>query len=113
MPYDPKLAQRIRMFLAGTRGLDEKKMFGGIGWMIHGHMAAGAHSDGHLIIRCSKDDFISLLDLPGARAMKRGETPMRGWVVVDAAIVAEETALAEWLHRGCDYASSLPPKAKG
>jgi len=112
MPYDPKLAERIRAFLAATDGLDEKKMFGGIGWTIHGHMAAGAHHDGHLIIRCSKEDFVSLLDLPGARPMKRGETPMRGWVVVEAQAVTDDASLAEWLHRGRDYAASLPPKTK-
>ncbi|MCB9675381.1 MAG: TfoX/Sxy family protein [Alphaproteobacteria bacterium] len=110
MPYDPDLAERIRTHLAGTPGLVEKKMFGGIGWTVGGHMAAGAHSDGALMIRCAKEDFAAFIAEPGAAGMKRGETLMTGWVLIASASVATDAALHHWLDRGRGYAASLPPK---
>ena len=110
MPYDPVLADRIRTLLAGTPGLVEKKMFGGIGWTIGGHMACGAHNDLRLMIRCSKEDFPIFLEEPGADAMRRGETAVTGWVLVDADAVAKDEDLARWVDRGREHAASLPPK---
>ena len=57
MAFDPQLADRVRSLLADADALTEKRMFGGIGWMIGGNMAAGAHNDGRLMIRCSTEDF--------------------------------------------------------
>lgn len=112
MAYDEVMAERIRSFLAGTDLLTEKKMFGGIGWMVGGHMAAGAHSDGKLMIRCAKDDFVDYISEPGAGGMKRGSTLMTGWVLVEADAVADDAGLELWVGRGRDYAASLPPKPK-
>ena len=112
MPYDPVLAERIRTFLDGTPHLTEKKMFGGIGWMIGGNMAAGAHSDGKLMIRCAKEDFVDYIGEDGADGLHRGKTVMSGWVLVEADRVADDAGLERWVGRGRDYAASLPIKKK-
>ena len=110
MPYDPQLAERIRNQLTDVPGLVERKMFGGVGWTIHGNMATGAHSDGNLMIRCSREDFPATIALPGALALMRGKTAMTGWVLVEAAAVVDDAALATWVQRGRAYAESLPAK---
>lgn len=110
MPYDPVLAERVRTLLAGAPGLVERKMFGGIGWTLNGNMATGAHSDGSLMIRCSRDDFPTLITEPGAGPMLRGTTPMTGWVIIEASAVSTNDALEDWVSRGRAYAESLPPK---
>jgi TfoX/Sxy family transcriptional regulator of competence genes len=110
MAYDPKLADRVRKLLADADGLAEKKMFGGIGWTIGGNMAAGAHNDGRLMIRCARDDFESLLAEPGAEGMKKGGRNLTGWVLVDSEVVTSEKALSRWVSRGRAFAESLPRK---
>ncbi len=111
MAYDEALAERIRTFLEDTPGLVERKMFGGIGWMIGGHMAAGAHSDGKLMIRSSKEDFPTFIaEHPGVNGMKRGDTVMTGWILIEPEVVHDETAFVHWVGRGRDYAAGLPPK---
>ena len=110
MPYNPELANRIRAHLTGTPGLDEKKMFGGIGWTIGGHMATGAHNDGRLMVRSSPEDFPGFITEPGAAGMVHGGRIATGWVLVDAPQVAEDAELHRWVDRGRAYARSLPPK---
>ncbi len=112
MPYDPSLAERIRARVAGTDGLVEKKMFGGIGWTVHGNMATGAHNDGNLMIRCSREDFEGLLSEDGALGLMRGGNAMTGWVLVEARAVADDAALDVWVERGLAHASSMPKKKK-
>ena len=112
MAYDTELADRIRTRLEGTSGLTEKKMFGGIGWMVNGHMACGAHSSGEMMIRCSREDFPVFTAEEGADALKRGGKGMMGWVLIDAGVVADDGALDVWVGRGRAYAQSLPPKKK-
>jgi len=111
MPYDPGLAERIRSALEDVSGVTEKAMFGGIGWMIGGHLAAGAHSDGRLMIRCTREDHPSLMAEPGADAIRRGGKPMSGWLLIDGDAVSEDDDLARWIARGRAYAQSLPPKS--
>ncbi len=110
MPYDEQLAARIRTFFTDTSGLTEKKMFGGIGWMIGGHLAAGAHKDGTLMIRCAKDDWADWVEAPGAGPMVQRGRSMSGWILVQADSVATRDALESWLERGRAYAAGLPPK---
>ena len=109
MAYDEALAARIRDHLQGTQALTEKKMFGGIGWMVQGNMAVGAGSQGVLIVR-QVADFDALIEAPGARAMTRGDRVMRGWIEVDATEVATDAALHRWIDLGVAHALSLPPK---
>ena len=85
-------------------------MFGGIGWMVNGNMAAGAHSDGRLMIRCSREDWEGFVSQPGAGAMLRGGKGMVGWVLVDPDAILDDQALGMWVARGRAFAESLPPK---
>ena len=110
MAYDERLADRIRDLLIHVPNLTEKKMFGGIGWMIGGHMATGASSKGGLIVRCSKADHGGLLAEPGAGGFGKSGKPMSGWVVVQPEFVDDEADLARWVGLGRAYAESLPPK---
>lgn len=110
MAHDEALAARIRAFLSDTPRLTERKMFGGIGWMIGGHMAAGAHNDGRLMIRCAKADWTHWVEDPGAAPMVQRGRAMSGWILVQASSVALEDDLASWLERGRNYAAGLPPK---
>ena len=110
MPYDEAMAERVRDLLDGTPGLVEKKMFGGIGWTVYGNMAVGAHSDGRLMVRCSRENFASYLAEPGVGGMIRNDKPMMGWLLVDAATVDSDAGLAHWVGRGKAFAQGLPPK---
>jgi len=110
MPYDVAMADRIRDHLTGTPGLTEKKMFGGVGFMVNGHMAAGAHSDGRLMVRAEKEQSVVYAAEPGAGLMQRGGKGMKGWILVDADSVVDDAELARWVDRGRDHARSMPPK---
>jgi TfoX/Sxy family transcriptional regulator of competence genes len=110
MPYDESMAERIRDLLTGVAGLTEKKMFGGIGFMINGNMAAGAHNDGRLMIRAAHDDSVAFATEDGAALMQRGGKGMKGWVLVDSDAVTADGALEHWVGRGRDHAAGLPPK---
>ena len=109
MPYSEELAARIRAVLAGRDGLTERKMFGGVGWMIGGNMACGTMGD-DLLVRVAPDEGDSALEEPGVRRMEMGKRTMRGFIVVDAAHVAEDDELARWIGRGAAHAQSLAPK---
>lgn len=110
MAYDEGLAERIRERMVGTPGLTEKKMFGGLAFMVNGHIASAAYKGGDMMIRCAKEDWQALLGEPGARAMERGGKGMSGWVIIDNDAVAEDDDLDRWVERGRDFASSQPPK---
>ena len=110
MPYDETLAARVRQQLCDHPLFTEKKMFGGIGFMIGGNMAAGVMKDGRMMVRCALDDTSTYAEEPGCAPMERGGKPMRGWLQVDAVAVAQEVGLALWAGRGRDHAASLPPK---
>ncbi len=110
MAYDEGLAQRIREQIEGTPNLAEKKMFGGLGFMVGGHMAVSAYKGGDLMIHCGKEESAAYIREPGARPMERGGKAMKGWVIVSADAVEEDADLAKWVCRGRDYAMAQPPK---
>lgn len=110
MAYDEELAARIRGTLDGEPGLTEKKMFGGLAFLVGGNMAAAANSAGALMVRVDPARSDQLSARPGARLVEMRGRPMRGWVHVDAAAVADDASLAAWLELGVAYARSLPPK---
>lgn len=110
MAYDEALAARIRARVEGIDGIFEKKMFGGIGWTIHGNMATGCHNDGRLMIRCSPEDHPGFVSEDGVGAIERGGKQMTGWILVDNAVVADDAQLARWVDRGVAYARSMPAK---
>jgi len=110
MAYDEALAARIRERVAGEP-VEEKKMFGGLAFMLGGHMAVAASGQGGLMVRVEPAETATLLAEPGAAPMEMGgRGPMDGWLRVSADAVTEEEALDRWVERGLAYARSLPPK---
>ena len=112
MAYDDELADLVRALLKGQRGLEEKRMFGGIGMMLNGNMAVAVRGKGGLLVRIDPDDADEALREPGAKLMKmRGKT-MRGWVTVDPKTCTRRADVQRWVKRGVTYAKSLPKKSK-
>lgn len=109
MAYDIELADRIRRHLAGAPGLTEKKMFGGLCFMVKGHMVCGPVRD-LLMVRVGPDAYDDALAQPDARPMTFTGRTMRGFVEIDAEALADDDVLAEWVDRGVAHALSLPPK---
>jgi len=109
---DEDLANRIRELIASEDGYTEQKMFGGIGFMIDGHMALGVSGEGGLMIHCSKEETEALLAKPGARPFEMRGREMKGWLRVDAESVSTKRALEPWAMRSVAFARALPPKEK-
>ena len=108
--YDPELADRIRELLGG-RGVEEKRMFGGLAFLVNGHMSVSASREGGLLIRCEPDQTAKLLREPGVTEFSMSNRgPMDGWLRVSADAVAEDDALMDWVDRSYLYAQSLPAK---
>ncbi|WP_149180019.1 TfoX/Sxy family protein [Streptomyces sp. TRM49041] len=109
MAYDEGLAERIRTRLGDHPAVGEKRMFGGLAFLHEGNMAVGVIGD-ELVVRVGPDATGTALARPGARPFDFTGRPMRGWVVVAASAVAEDTDLDAWIDEGVAYAESLPPK---
>ena len=109
MAYDEGLATRLRDLIGDETGLAEKKMFGGLAMLLHGNMAVGVHGES-LIVRTDPAQQADLLVEPGARVFDLTGRPMKGWLLVDPAGIAEYDDLRRWTDRGVTYARSLPPK---
>jgi TfoX/Sxy family transcriptional regulator of competence genes len=108
--YDPDLANRIRELVATEKKLTEKKMFGGLSFLIGGHMSVSASGQGGLLLHVEPDQTDALLAKPHAHPMVMRGREMQGWVRVDAEGVATKAQLERWVKRGVEYAKSLPPK---
>lgn len=109
MAFDEELAFRIRALL-GDRPVVEKKVFGGLAFMIGGNMAISASSNGGIIVRVDPAEGPELAATTPAEPMVMRDKPMHGWLRIAHEHVADDTALAPWVERGAAYASSLPPK---
>jgi TfoX/Sxy family transcriptional regulator of competence genes len=109
MAYDEGLAQRIREVLGERPGLVEKKMFGGLGFMVQGTLACGVHKD-KLIVRVGPEKHQEALARPYARPFDITGRPMKGWVMVESDGVESDDDLADWVRQGVDLALTLPPK---
>ena len=111
MAYDEEMAARVRSAVGARGPADERKMFGGLGWMVGGNMACAVMSTGGLIVRLDPDAVPDALRRPHVREFGReGAKPMRGFVLVEPAGLLEEGDLARWVEAGLARASSLPPK---
>jgi hypothetical protein len=108
MAYDHDLADRIRELVATEPGLDEKRMFGGLAFLVGGNMAVAASGRGGLLVRVGPD-APDLVD-DHAQPAVMGAREMRGWLRVDAATLDDDGRLKEWVDRGVSYARSLPAK---
>lgn len=109
MAYDEGLAQRIRETLGDISGLEEKKMFGGIGFLLHGNMVCGVHQEA-LIVRVGPEGYAEALAGPHVREFDITGRPMKGWVLVDQGGVEEDESLRDWVQKGLEFSQSLPPK---
>ena len=109
MPYDAGLAERVRHVLSKHRDVSEKQMFGGIAFLVGGHMAVGIVKT-ELMVRVGAEAYEKLIRQPHAREMDFTGRSMRGMVYVGVAGVAEDEDHATWVERGTTNARSLPPK---
>ena len=110
MAYDVELADRLRDLVEDEPGLSEKKMFGGLAFLIHGNMAVAASSSGALMVRADPARSEELLAEPHAEPFEMHGRSMNGWLLVDPAGLGSDEELQRWAEVGVAYASSLPPK---
>ena len=110
MAYDEALAQRIRDLLDGEPGVTSRKMFGGLGFMVDGHMAVAAASQGSLMVRTDPVDAEQWIDGESVNPMEMRGRPMTGWLLVAADALADDQALEVWVDRGVAHVRTLPPK---
>jgi hypothetical protein len=108
--YDEDLANRIRELTAAEPDLVEKKMFGGLAFLIGGNMSVAASGQGGLMVRCDPEQHERLLAKPGARPFEMRGRSMSGWLRVDDDAVRTKRGLAPWVKVGVGFARSLPPK---
>jgi TfoX/Sxy family transcriptional regulator of competence genes len=108
--YDEKLAERIRELIGTEPDLTEKKMFGGLSFLIGGNMAVAASGQGGILVRVDPDESDRLVGTTDAHLMEMRGRSMRGWLRVDAEHVRTKRELAKWVERGTSYARSLPAK---
>ena len=109
MPYDEGLAERVRELLDERPDLTERKMFGGIGFMLGGNMCCGVLGD-ELVVRLGAEDGEVALAEPHARPFDFTGRPMRGFVLVGPGATETDDGLDAWVSRAEAFASSLPPK---
>jgi TfoX/Sxy family transcriptional regulator of competence genes len=108
--YDEELAERLRELLGNEPQVSEKKMFGGLAFLISGNMAIAASSQGGVLVRVDTAETGKLVDASNAEvAVMRGR-PMDGWLRVDAEYLRTKRHLAKWAGLGAAHARSLPPK---
>jgi TfoX/Sxy family transcriptional regulator of competence genes len=110
MTYDADLAERVRRVLAGEPGVTEKRMFGGLAFLLDGHMAVGASGQGGLMVRIDPADTDDLVDPPHARPFEMRGRAVTGWLRVDDEPLTSEEELRRWVERGIAFARTLPPK---
>ncbi len=110
MAYDEELADRIRDEISDEPALAEKKMFGGLAFLIGGNMAIAASGQGGLLVRVDPEESDELVSTTEAATMVMRGREMRGWLRVPSEHVNTKQELATWVKRGTAYARSLPPK---
>jgi len=111
MTFDEGLADSVRRALQGLDGLGERRMFGGIAFLLRGNMACGVLAD-RLIVRIGPDAYESALDEPRVTPFDVTGRPMRGWVTVEVDAIDDDEALRAWIDRAVGFALTLPPKVK-
>ncbi|BBY30134.1 TfoX/Sxy family protein [Mycolicibacterium sediminis] len=110
MAYDEDLANRIRELLATERGVEEKRMFGGLAFLVAGHMAVAASGRGGLMVRVPPADAEELLSREHVTQMTMAGRRTRGWLLVGDDGVRTTRLLSAWVTRGVQCAKALPPK---
>jgi TfoX/Sxy family transcriptional regulator of competence genes len=110
MAYDEELAERIRQAVDGEPGVAEKRMFGGLAFLVGGNMAVAASSQGDLMLRCDPADSAELTAHPHVQRMQMRGREMDGWLRVDPQALGTAADLSRWVDVGVAYARSLPAK---
>src|SRR2546423_4558854 len=110
MAYDEDTANGIRELIAGEPDVTEKRMFGGLAFLVRGNMSVAASGQGGLMVRVDPADSEALTAKPHARPMEMRGRKMQGWLRVDAEGVRTKRQLEPWVKRGVAYARALPPK---
>jgi hypothetical protein len=110
MAFDEQLANRIRKQLGKQKGLVEKRMFGGLAFLLNGNMCVGVHAN-EMIVRLAPDQTDSALAQQHTRVFDlSGGRPMKGWILVEPKGLESDAALAKWIETGVKFAKSLPAK---
>ena len=112
MAYDEVLAERIRALLRERKNVSEKRMFGGLAFLVNGNMAVSASGQGGLMVRVEPEATDELVRRPHTRRFAMQGREMDGWLRVDAAGVTGARELEAWVRRGVAYAESLPAKRR-
>jgi TfoX/Sxy family transcriptional regulator of competence genes len=110
MPYDEDLANLLRELLADEDAITEKKMFGGLAFLLHGHMSVSASRNGGLLARIDPADTDACLARPHVKLMEMGGRTMDGWITVAPEGLKSKRELAAWVQRSVSFVKSLPPK---
>ena len=110
MAYDEDLANLVRECLADEDGITEKRMFGGLAFLIGGRMSVAVSREGGLMVRVDPEATDTLLGKPHTRPFEMRGRPLDGWVRVDTDGLKTKRQLVPWVERGVAYARSLPPK---
>ena len=110
MGYDEQLADRIRAVVQDEPALSERKMFGGLAFLVGGNMAVAASGQGGLLLRVDPEESDGLVDDVHVHRMEMRGRLMDGWLRVDDAAVTSDEELGRWVAHGVGYARSLPPK---
>ncbi len=110
MAYDAELADRIRFLIGTGPGITEKKMFGGLAFLIGGNMAISASGQGGAMVRVDPAESAALTETTSATVAVMGGREMRGWLRVSSDDLEADDHLTEWVSRAVRYARSLPPK---
>ncbi len=109
MPYDESLAERMRDALSRTKGIQEKKMFGGLCFLLNGNMLVGVWKNS-LIARVGPEQAQEALREPYVKVMDITGKPMKGWLIIEPAGVADDDVLQDWIERAKNFVQSLPKK---
>lgn len=110
MAYDEHLSERVRELVSTEAGLVEKRMFGGLAFLIDGNLAVSVSSRGGLLLRCDPQETQTLRAKPYAGPLQMRGREMTGWLRIDPDGLRTKRQLQRWVVRGISYARSLPPK---
>ena len=109
MAFNEALAARVRELVGASAGVVEKRMFGGLAFLVHGNMSVGMHGN-ELIVRLEPTQTDQALRESGVRIFDITGRPMQGWLLVSSSALESKGALRKWVSKGISYAQSLPPK---
>lgn len=110
MAYDEHLAERIRAALPGDADVGERKMMGGLVFMVNGHMTCGARRDGSMLARVGAEAMDAAVEEPGVEPMVMRDRVMKGYVYLAGDAVGDDASLQRWVDRCVAFTGTLPPK---